>query len=180
MAESVKLHELEFVQYLEKSDLEQIVKDLSARINSDYRDKCPLLVVVLNGAFMFASDLIKELEGDCEVSFLRVSSYRGTASTGEVKEMMPVGVNVRGRDVIIIEDIVDTGRTMGRIKQKMKDSGALSVSICTLLYKPDAFEGDYLVDFIGKEIPDRFVVGYGLDYDGLGRNLPELYQLNPK
>jgi hypoxanthine phosphoribosyltransferase len=180
MAESVKLHELEFVPYLEKSDLEQIVRELGSRINSEYRDRCPLLVVVLNGAFMFASDLIKELEGDCEVSFLRVSSYRGTASTGEVKEMMPVGVNVRGRDVIIIEDIVDTGRTMGRIKQKMIDSGALSVSICTLLYKPDAFEGDYLVDFIGKEIPDRFVVGYGLDYDGLGRNLPELYQLNPK
>jgi hypoxanthine phosphoribosyltransferase len=180
MAESIKLHELEFVPYLEKSDLESIVGELAAEINSEYRDKCPLLVVVLNGAFMFASDLIKELEGDCEVSFLRVSSYRGTASTGEVKEMMPVGVNVRGRDVIIIEDIVDTGRTMGRIKQKMKDSGALSVSICTLLYKPDAFEGDYLVDFIGKEIPDRFVVGYGLDYDGLGRNLPALYQLNPK
>lgn len=180
MAESVKLHELEFVPYLEKSDLEQIVSRLAARINSDYRDKCPLLVVVLNGAFMFASDLIKQMEGDVEVSFLRVSSYRGTASTGEVKEMMPVGVDVRGREVIIIEDIVDTGRTMGRIKQKMKDSGAISVSICTLLYKPDAFEGDYSVDFIGKEIPDRFVVGYGLDYDGLGRNLPALYQLNPK
>ena len=180
MAESIRLHELEFVPYLEKPELEQIVSELAAQLSSHYRGKCPLLVVVLNGAFMFASDLIKQMEGDLEVSFLRVSSYRGTASTGEVKEMMPVGVDVRGREVIIIEDIVDTGRTMGRIKQKMKDSGALSVSICTLLYKPDAFEGDYLVDFIGKEIPDRFVAGYGLDYDGLGRNLPALYQLNPK
>lgn len=180
MAESIRLHELEFVPYLEKPELEQVVSELAAQLSSHYRGKCPLLVVVLNGAFMFASDLIKQMEGDLEVSFLRVSSYRGTASTGEVKEMMPVGVDVRGREVIIIEDIVDTGRTMGRIKQKMKDSGALSVSICTLLYKPDAFEGDYLVDFIGKEIPDRFVVGYGLDYDGLGRNLPALYQLNPK
>lgn len=180
MAESVKLHELEFVPYLERTELEAVVSDLAAKISSEYAGKCPLFVVVLNGAFMFAADLIKQIGGDCEVSFLRVSSYRGTASTGEVKELMPVGVNVRGRDVVIIEDIVDTGRTMGRIKQKMKDAGALSVSICTLLYKPEAFEGDYMVDFIGKEIPDRFVVGYGLDYDGLGRNLPALYQLNPK
>lgn len=180
MAESVKLHELEFVPYLERTELEVVVSDLATKISSEYAGKCPLFVVVLNGAFMFASDLIKQIGGDCEVSFLRVSSYRGTASTGEVKELMPVGVTVRGRDVVIIEDIVDTGRTMGRIKHKMKDAGALSVSICTLLYKPEAFEGDYKVDFIGKEIPDRFVVGYGLDYDGLGRNLPALYQLNPK
>jgi hypoxanthine phosphoribosyltransferase len=106
-----------------------------------------------------------------------VSSYRGTASTGEVKELMPIGTDVSGRDIILVEDIVDTGKTMGEVKRKMKEAGANSVSICTLLYKPDAFQGDYLVDFVGVEIPDRFVVGYGLDYDGLGRNLPSLYQI---
>jgi hypoxanthine phosphoribosyltransferase len=180
MADAVKIHDLEFISYLSEHEVALCVKEMGARINRDYASKCPLFVVVLNGAFMFASDLFKELEGDCEVSFLRVSSYRGTSSTGEVKEMMPVGTDVEGRDVILVEDIVDTGRTMGDIKQKMLEAGAYSVRICTLLYKPDAFQGNYLVDYIGKEIPDRFVVGYGLDYDGLGRNLPSIYQIKPK
>lgn len=180
MAETVKLHDLEFIPYLSAQELESIVNDVASRINQKYASKSPLFVVVLNGAFMFASDLFKKLDFDCEISFLRVSSYRGTASTGEVKEMMPVGTDVSGRDVVLLEDIVDTGKTMGEIKQKMLDNGAKSVNICTLLYKPDAFQGNYIVDFVGKEIPDRFVVGYGLDYDGLGRNLPSLFQIKPK
>ncbi len=180
MANTVKLHDLEFMPYLTESELSVIVSGLANRINEKYNGKSPLFVVVLNGAFMFASDLMKEVTIDCEVSFLRVSSYRGTASTGEVKEMMPIGTDVSGRDVVLLEDIVDTGKTMGEIKRKMLENNASSVSICTLLYKPDAFQGDYMVDLIGKEIPDRFVVGYGLDYDGLGRNLPSLYQIKPK
>lgn len=180
MAETVKLHDLEFMPYLSETELAEIVGRLSAKINQKFEGKSPLFVVVLNGAFMFASDLFKKVEVDCEVSFLRVSSYRGTASTGEVKEMMPIGTDVSNRDVVLIEDIVDTGKTMGQVKQKMLEEGATSVSICTLLFKPDAFQGDYVVDFIGVEIPDRFVVGYGLDYDGLGRNLPSLYQIKPK
>lgn len=180
MAETVKLHDLEFMPYLSERELAEIVGRLSAKINQKFEGKSPLFVVVLNGAFMFASDLLKKVEVDCEVSFLRVSSYRGTASTGEVKEMMPIGTDVSNRDVVLIEDIVDTGKTMGQVKQKMLEEGATSVSICTLLFKPDAFQGDYVVDFIGVEIPDRFVVGYGLDYDGLGRNLPSLYQIKPK
>ena len=180
MAETVKLHDLEFMPYLSEAELAEIVGRLSAKINQKFEGKSPLFVVVLNGAFMFASDLFKKVEVDCEVSFLRVSSYRGTASTGEVKEMMPIGTDVSNRDVVLIEDIVDTGKTMGQVKQKMLEEGATSVSICTLLFKPDAFQGDYVVDLIGVEIPDRFVVGYGLDYDGLGRNLPSLYQIKPK
>lgn len=180
MADTVKLHDLEFVAFLSEQDLDEIVHDLARRINTVYEGKCPLFVVVLNGAFIFASDLMKRVTVDCEVSFLRVSSYRGTASTGEVKETMPVGTDVSGRDVILVEDIVDTGMTIGEIKQKMKDEGATTVRICTLLFKPDAFQGNTLIDMIGKEIPDRFVVGYGLDYDGLGRNLPSIYQIKPK
>jgi hypoxanthine phosphoribosyltransferase len=179
MAETVKLHDLYFEPYLTADEVNAMVRKLATRINKDYEGKCPLFVVVLNGAFMFASDLIKHATIDCEVSFLRVSSYRGTASTGEVKEMMPVGTDAVGRDVILVEDIVDTGTTMGEIKQKMIDAGAASVHICTLLFKPDAFKGSYRVDYIGMEIPDRFVVGYGLDYDGLGRNLPSIYQIKP-
>lgn len=180
MAETIKLHDLEFMPYLSEKELDGIVAEVSSRINRKFEGKSPLFVVVLNGAFMFASDLFKKVSVNCEVSFLRVSSYRGTASTGEVKEMMPIGTDVTDRDVILVEDIVDTGKTMGEIKRKMLEAGAASVSICTLLYKPDAFQGDYLVDIIGLEIPDRFVVGYGLDYDGLGRNLPSLYQIKPK
>jgi hypoxanthine phosphoribosyltransferase len=177
MAKTVKLHDLEFMPYLSAAELDKVVYELSEKINVKYQAKTPLFVVVLNGAFMFASDLFKKVTVDCEISFLRVSSYRGTASTGEVKELMPIGTDVSGRDIILVEDIVDTGKTMGEVKRKMKEAGANSVSICTLLYKPDAFQGDYLVDFVGVEIPDRFVVGYGLDYDGLGRNLPSLYQI---
>ncbi|MFT7154187.1 MAG: hypoxanthine phosphoribosyltransferase [Bacteroidia bacterium] len=177
MVKTVKLHDLEFMPYLSAAELDKVVYELSEKINVKYQAKTPLFVVVLNGAFMFASDLFKKVTVDCEISFLRVSSYRGTASTGEVKELMPIGTDVSGRDIILVEDIVDTGKTMGEVKRKMKEAGANSVSICTLLYKPDAFQGDYLVDFVGVEIPDRFVVGYGLDYDGLGRNLPSLYQI---
>ncbi len=179
MADTIKLHDLEFMPYLSEAEIGKIVDEISIKINKKYAGKSPLFVVILNGAFMFASDLMKKVNVECEISFLRVSSYRGTASTGEVKEMMPIGTNVSGRDIILVEDIVDTGNTMGEIKQQMKDAGANSVSICTLLFKPDAFKGNYLVDFIGVEIPDRFVVGYGLDYDGLGRNLPSLYQIRP-
>ena len=179
MADTIKLHDLEFMPYLSELELSKVVSDLSERINRKYEGKTPLFVVVLNGAFMFASDLFKKVEVDCEISFLRVSSYRGTASTGEVKELMPIGTNVSGRDIVLLEDIVDTGKTMGEVKLKMMEAGANSVSICTLLYKPDAFQGDYLIDMIGVEIPDRFVVGYGLDYDGLGRNLPSIYQIKP-
>lgn len=180
MADSIRLHDLEFMPYLSEQELDDIVSGLSERINERYRGRFPLFVVVLNGAFMFASDLMKKIELDCEVSFMRVSSYRGTASTGQVKELLPVGTDITGRHVVLLEDIVDTGRTMGEVKRKMLEAGAGSVSICTLLFKPDAFEGDYVVNHVGREIPDRFVVGYGLDYDGLGRNLPSVYQIKPK
>ena len=179
MADTIKLHDLEFMPYLSETEIGAIVDGVSDKVNLKYAGKSPLFVVILNGAFMFASDLMKKVTVDCEVSFLRVSSYRGTASTGEVKELMPIGTDVSGRDIILVEDIVDTGKTMGEIKQKMLEAGANSVSICTLLFKPDAFQGDYLVDIVGIEIPDRFVVGYGLDYDGLGRNLPSIYQIRP-
>ncbi len=179
MAQTIKLHDLEFTPYLSEDRLQVIVSEVAGKINHKYEGKTPLFVVVLNGAFMFASDLLKEVSVDCEISFLRVSSYRGTSSTGEVKELMPIGTDVTGRDVILVEDIVDTGKTMGDVIAKMKLEGARSVSVCTLLFKPDAFQGSYAVDLIGVEIPDRFVVGYGLDYDGLGRNLPSLYQIKP-
>lgn len=179
MADIIKLHDLEFVPYLSAREVDKIVGEISQKINTDYEGKTPLFVVVLNGAFMFASDLIKKVNVSCEISFLRVSSYRGTASTGQVKELMPIGTDVIDRDIILLEDIVDTGKTMELVKNKMMEAGAKSVRICTLLFKPEAFKANYEVDFVGIEIPNRFVVGYGLDYDGLGRNLPAIYQIKP-
>lgn len=179
MSAAVTLHDLTFRPYLEKEAIEGAVARLAQGLNARFSGKRPLFVVVLNGAFVFGADLFKRIDCECEVAFIRVSSYRGTSSTGEVREEMPIGADVAGRDVIIVEDIIDTGLTMGALRQRVKSAGASSVTLVTLLYKPDAFKGDYAIDHIGIEIPDRFVVGYGLDYDGLGRNLPTIYQLDP-
>jgi len=179
MAASVTLHDLTFRPYLGKEEIDDAIGRLAEGLNTRFTGKRPLLVVVLNGAFVFGAELFKRMECECEVAFIRVSSYRGTSSTGEVREEMPIGADVAGRDVIVVEDIIDTGLTMGALRQRMKSAGASSVTLVTLLYKPDAFKGDYPIDHIGIEIPDRFVVGYGLDYDGLGRNLPAIYQLDP-
>jgi hypoxanthine phosphoribosyltransferase len=179
MAEAVTLHDLTFRPYIDKVEIDRAVARLATDLNTRFEGRRPLFVVVLNGAFVFGADLFKQLRCECEVAFIRVSSYRGTSSTGEVREEMPIGADVRGRDVIIVEDIIDTGLTMGALRQRVKGAGASSVTLVSLLYKPDAFKGDYPIDHIGIEIPDRFVVGYGLDYDGLGRNLPLIYQLDP-
>lgn len=162
---------------MDEDALTRVVDTIAEQINTDFSDKTPLVVVVLNGAFIFGADLFKRFTFPCEVAFIRVSSYRGTSSTGEVKEQMPLGADVQGRDVIVIEDIVDSGFTMDNLRIRLTQAGAASVSLCTLLFKPDAFQGLYQLRYVGMEIPDRFVVGYGLDYDGLGRNLPAIYQL---
>lgn len=173
----VHLHDKTFVPYLGEAEVERAVKSIAQQMNADFEGRTPLVVVVLNGAFVFGAELFKQLTFDCEVAFIRVSSYRGTASTGEVKEEMPLGADVSNRDIIIVEDIVDSGLTMDNLRQRMVSAGAKSVSLCTLLFKSDAFQGISELKYTGIEIPDRFVVGYGLDYDGLGRNLPALYQL---
>ncbi len=176
-ASQIHLHDKTFVPYLDEAAIGQAVASMAQQMNTDYAGRTPLVVVVLNGAFVFGAELFKQLRFDCEVAFIRVSSYRGTASTGEVKEQMPLGADVAGRDVILIEDIVDSGLTMDNLRQRITEAGASSVALCTLLFKPDAFQGLYDLKYVGIEIPDRFVVGYGLDYDGLGRNLPAIYQL---
>ena len=176
-AQPIQLHDKFFVPYLDEVKVQSIVDRIATQINEDYAGRTPLVVIVLNGAFMFGAELLKRITVNCEVAFIRVSSYRGTASTGEVKEQMPLGADVKGRDVIVVEDIVDSGLTMDNLRLRMAAEGAASVALCTLLFKPDAFQGMYELKYVGEEIPDRFVVGYGLDYDGLGRNLPAIYQL---
>lgn len=173
----IRLHDKIFVPYLDEAEIQRAVGSIAEHMNMDYAGKTPLIVVVLNGAFIFGAELFKQLTFDCEIAFIRVSSYRGTASTGEVREEMPLGTDVNNRDVIVVEDIVDSGLTMDNLRIRMAAAGATSVALCTMLFKPDAFQGVYDLKYVGIEIPDRFVVGYGLDYDGLGRNIPAIYQL---
>ncbi|MFT4526575.1 MAG: hypoxanthine phosphoribosyltransferase [Granulosicoccus sp.] len=173
----IRLHDKEFEPYLSEDEIAAAIIQLAVTLNADYVGKNPLFVVVLNGAFVFASKIFIEMKMDCQVAFLRVSSYRGTESTGNVVEKMGLDVDLNGRHVVILEDIVDTGNTMERLRVDLKTGGAASVKICTMLFKPDAFKKDYPVEYIGLEIPDRFVVGLGLDYNELGRNIPSIYQL---
>lgn len=173
----IRLHDKEFEPYLSEEEIATAISQLAVTLNIDYKGKNPLFVVVLNGAFVFASKIFTEMKMDCQVAFLRVSSYRGTESTGNIEEKMGLDVDLNGRHVIILEDIVDTGNTMERLRVDLKTGGATSVKICTMLFKPDAFKKDYPVEYIGLEIPDRFVVGLGLDYNELGRNIPSIYQL---
>ena len=147
------------------------------KMNQDLSDKNPLFIVVLNGAFVFASELITRFKGECDVTFVRFASYEGTKSSNSVRELMDLNENVEGRTVVFIEDIIDSGLTMLLAKDKLKALGAKDVLISTLLYKPKAFKHNYYIHYVGIEIPNDFIVGFGLDYDGKGRNLPDIYKI---
>ncbi len=167
----------EFVKYIPSEELTQKIKALADSINKEYKDKKPLFIAILNGSFMFAADLMKEIDIESEISFVKVASYEEMESTGNVKQLIGLNENIFNKDVIIIEDIIDTGRTIVKILDEFKSLGASSVEVVSLLQKPKSAEVKDQLKYIGFEIPDKFVVGYGLDYDGLGRNLKDIYQL---
>ncbi|SHE67996.1 hypoxanthine phosphoribosyltransferase [Psychroflexus salarius] len=172
----MKLHDLTFEPYISAEKIQNTVKSLAVTIAKDYTTKTPVFVGVLNGAFMFLGDLMKYYQQPCEINFTKLASYQGTSSTGEVQTL--IGLNsLEGRDVIIVEDIVDTGHTLAKIIDLLTEAKVNSYKIASLFYKPKAYKYDFKVDYVGLEIPPKFIVGYGLDYDGLGRNLPEIYQL---
>ncbi|MCD4735166.1 MAG: hypoxanthine phosphoribosyltransferase, partial [Bacteroidales bacterium] len=137
----------------------------------------PLFLAILNGSFIFAADLLKKLDFPCEISFVKISSYRGTQSSSKTKQLIGLSEKIEGRSIVIIEDIIDTGLTLYNVLDDLKKQGASEVKIVSLLFKPDAFRGSYKVDYIGKKIPNEFIVGYGLDYNGYGRNHPDIYQI---
>ena len=175
---SVEVNGRIFDEYISAEKIAEYVKKVAERINTDYVGKKPLFICVLNGAFMYASDLFKQIELPTEITFVRLKSYEGTATTGDVKMLNPLTVDVQGRDVIVIEDIVDTGLTMHGFVKYLKEQGANSVEITSFLFKPEALRyADAEPKYIGLEIPTKFVLGYGLDYDEMGRNLPALYVL---
>ena len=164
----------EFIPFITEKEIGTIVDRLAGEISRDYQG-CDLVACpILTGAFMFASDLLRRLTIACEVSFVRYASYSGMSSTGAVKCLLPFPPDIEGRDVLIVEDVVDSGFSMRHMLDDVWARHPRSVKICTLFFKPQAFKGDYKVDYVGREIGNEFIVGYGLDYDELGRTLPEV------
>lgn len=173
----IQLKDKRFRINIAGNDILTQVKRVANEVNRDLKGQNPLFLVVLNGAFMFASDLMKHIEIDCEISFVKLASYQGTQSTEKVKELIGLNEDLYGRTVVIVEDIVDTGITMEGIISDLLKKGVADVRIATLLFKPQAFQKDYKIDYIGMDIPNDFIVGYGLDYDGLGRNFQDIYKI---
>ena len=173
----VKVWDKTFAKSIHAEEIDKAVQKVADRINTELKGKNPLFLVVLNGAFMFASDLFKKITIDCEVSFVKLSSYVGTKSTNTVRELIGLDRVLTGRTVVVIEDIIDTGITMAHTLPVLKNLEAKDVRIATLLFKPDAFQKDYKIDYVGIKIPNDFIIGYGLDYDGLARNLADIYTL---
>ena len=172
----MKIKDLVFKQYINKSDIQQKVRELAEQINTDYSGRTPVFLPILNGSFMFASDLIKQISIPCRVSFVKVSSYAGAASTGQLKSLIGLEESLFNQDILIVEDIIDTGITLQKIVEELKSLGTKSVEVVALLRKHQAREKGVQVKYSGFDIENEFVVGYGLDYDGLGRNLKEIYQ----
>jgi hypoxanthine phosphoribosyltransferase len=174
----IQINDKSFEVFIRENELQEKIKTLAARINDEYQGKEVIFIAILNGAFMFAADLLKSITLPCEISFVKVSSYHGGMSTtGRVDELIGLNASIENKEVIILEDIVDTGITIDKIITLLKAESPASVKVCTLLYKPDAFKGKKAPELVGITIPNKFVVGYGLDYDEKGRNLREIYQL---
>jgi adenylate kinase len=174
----IKLHDKYFQPYLKEEQILAAIDKMAKEIAADYKDETPLFVGVLNGAFMFVADFLKAYPYPCEVSFVRLSSYQGLTSTGIVETLLDVPDELEGKSVIILEDVVDTGRTLKQLVHLFSNKNVKEFKIGTLFYKSDIYNGEYAIDYVGLEIPDYFIVGYGLDYNELGRNLREVYQLN--
>jgi hypoxanthine phosphoribosyltransferase len=173
----IQLHSKKFIPYISEKEIDEAITTIADLINREFEGKKPLMMGVLNGSFMFVSDLMKKITIDCELSFVKLASYHGTQSSGVVNELIGLSTDITGRHVIVLEDIVDTGKTLEYLLDVLKTHETASISIGTLLLKPEVFKKKYPVQYVGKNIPNKFVVGYGLDFDGLGRNLREIYQL---
>ncbi len=166
-----------FVPFLTPADLSGRISELARELNHDYQHKMPLFVVVLKGAFLFAAELFKHVTIPCEITFVRLASYQNLESSGRIKQIIGLDESIEDRDVVIVEDIVDTGLTMARLVGQLKDKGARTVEVVTLLHKPEAMREPVVTRYVGFEIENRFVVGFGLDYDEQGRNLDAIYIL---
>lgn len=174
---TIRLKDKEFKLFIPEEKIQEAVEEMAVKIKSDMEGRNPLFVGVLNGAFMFVAELMRRLNGPYELAFARYSSYQGTSTTGTVREVMPLTIDVKGRTVILLEDIVDSGYTMRYVMAKLRDQGAVDVRLATMLLKPDALKCDLKPDYVGLEIPNDFIVGYGLDYDEMGRAYRDIYTI---
>ncbi|RZJ34976.1 MAG: hypoxanthine phosphoribosyltransferase [Flavobacterium sp.] len=173
----IQLHDKEFIPFISAEEIDFAIAQMAEQVEADFGDDIPVFIGVLNGAFMVVSDFMKHYKKPCEVSFIKLSSYEGMESTTEVKQLIGLNQSLAGRTVVVIEDIVDTGNTIATLKDLFKKQQVAHFKIATLFFKPDAYRHEIKVDYVGIRIPNKFIVGFGLDYDGLGRNLPEVYQL---
>ena len=175
---SVVIYGHTFKTKISSSEIQKASAEVAKQINKDLKGKQPLFLAVLNGSFMFAADLMKKVNIECEISFVKVASYEGTSSTGKVKQLIGLNEDIKGRTVVVIEDIVDTGNTIENVWEQLKALGVADVKICTLLFKPNAYAKTVPIEYAAIVIPNDFIVGYGLDYKGLGRNLEDIYVLD--
>ena len=174
----IKLHDKTFVPYLPEALILEKVKELAEQLDKDYAGKKPLFIAILNGSFMFASDLFKYLSIEAEICFIKLASYKGTKSTGHVITAIGLDTDITDRHVVILEDIIDTGKTMNEFLPQLRNQHPASLKVAILLHKPDATVFPITIDYCCFSIPNKFVLGYGLDYDGFGRNIRELYRLD--
>ena len=174
---SIQVLDKEFVPYLSEKEIQEKITALAVQLNKDYAGKKPIFLSILNGSFLFTADLFKQITIEAEVCFIKLASYKGMTSSGNVITAIGLEANVRGRDIIILEDIIDTGKTLHHYLPQLLSSSPASVKIAVLLNKKEALQFPVEVDYTCFEIPNKFVVGYGLDYDGLGRNSKDIYQL---
>jgi hypoxanthine phosphoribosyltransferase len=173
----VQVHNKTFETYLSEDSIQEKIKGLAERMNVDYKDKNPLFIAILNGSFMFAADLFKHLDIQAEICFIKLASYKGMKSSGNIITAIGLDQDVYNRHLIIVEDIVDTGKTLSEFLPKLNHQQPATLKIAALLHKPEAAQHPIEIEYLGFSIPNKFVVGYGLDYDGLGRNFKEIYQL---
>ena len=176
--ELIKINDKTFEPYVSAEELNQIAERMASEVYQDLQESRPIFIAVLNGSFMFAADFLRHYKGECEISFVKMASYQGTQSTGKIHQLIGLSTPVEGRDVVILEDIIDTGNTLEEIYRLFETQKVKSFRIATLFFKPDAYKKDLKIDYVGKPIPNRFIVGYGLDFDEIARNLPQVYQLN--
>ncbi len=173
----IQLHDKQFIPFISVQEIDFAIAKMAALVAADFADETPIFVGVLNGSFMVVSDFMKQYEKPCEVSFIKMTSYDGISSTNSVRQLIGIDQDLSGRTIIVLEDIVDTGNTLVALKELFKQQNVKHFRIATLFFKPEAYKQDIKIDYVGIRITNKFIVGYGLDYNGLGRNLPEIYQL---
>jgi len=174
----IQIHDKNFEVYIDRDKIQQAVSSLAQQLKKDLKDERPLFVSILNGAFIFAADFIRSFEDECEITFIKLASYEKTKSSGKVKQLLGINEDLTDRTIVVLEDIIDTGTTLQEIYKILGEEKIKDLKIVSLFFKPEVFKKELHIDYVAFEIPDNFIVGYGLDYDGLGRNLPDIYKLS--